>query len=224
MADLRRESMRIAGEHVGAGERVIEVGNPWTGAVVGTVPKGSVADVRRAFAAARAFRSPLSRHDRSLILSRAAERLAARREEIADLITAESGLCKKDTLYEVGRACDVFTFAAHAALNGRQPDVLLRRQRPRPPPAHPHAARAPARDQRHHAVQPPAEPGRAQGGAVHRHEQHDGAQALREDVRSPRCCSPTCSTTWACRPRCSRWSPATRARSPTSSSPIPTPS
>jgi phosphonoacetaldehyde dehydrogenase len=116
MADLRRESMRIAGEHVGAGERVIEVGNPWTGAVVGTVPKGSVADVRRAFAAARAFRSPLSRHERSLILIRAAERLAARREEIADLITAESGLCKKDTLYEVGRAGDVFTFAAHAAL------------------------------------------------------------------------------------------------------------
>jgi aldehyde dehydrogenase (NAD+) len=116
MADIRRESMRIAGEHVGAGERVIEIRNPWNGALVGTVPRGSVADVRRAFAAARAFRSPLSRHERSLILSRAAERLAARREEIADLITAESGLCKKDTLYEVGRACDVFTFASHAAL------------------------------------------------------------------------------------------------------------
>jgi putative phosphonoacetaldehyde dehydrogenase len=116
MADIRRESMRIAGEHVGAGERVIEVRNPWNDALVGTVPRGSVADVRRAFAAARAFRSPLSRHERSVILARAAERLAARREEIADLITAESGLCKKDTLYEVGRACDVFTFASHAAL------------------------------------------------------------------------------------------------------------
>jgi putative phosphonoacetaldehyde dehydrogenase len=115
MADIRRESMRIAGEHV-ASERVIEVLNPWNGATVGTVPRGTVADIRRAFAAARAFRSPLSRHERSLILSRAAERLAARREEISDLITAESGLCKKDTLYEVGRAIDVFTFAAHAAL------------------------------------------------------------------------------------------------------------
>jgi phosphonoacetaldehyde dehydrogenase len=104
MADIRRESMRIAGEHV-ASERVIEVLNPWNGATVGTVPRGTVADIRRAFAA-----------ERSLILSRAAERLAARREEISDLITAESGLCKKDTLYEVGRAGDVFTFAAHAAL------------------------------------------------------------------------------------------------------------
>src|SRR6187455_2708144 len=116
MADVRRESMRIAGEHVGSGERVIEVKNPWNDALVGTVPKGTVAEVRRAFAAARAFRSPLSRHERSLILSRTAERLASRREEIADLITAESGLCKKDTLYEVGRACDVFVFAANAAL------------------------------------------------------------------------------------------------------------
>jgi aldehyde dehydrogenase (NAD+) len=115
MAEVRRESMRIAGEHVGS-ERVIEVENPWTGAVVGTVPRATPADVRRAFAAARAFRSPLSRHERSVILTRAAERLATRREEISDLITAESGLCKKDTLYEVGRACDVFTFAAHAAL------------------------------------------------------------------------------------------------------------
>src|SRR5215468_1700070 len=116
MADIRRESMRIAGEHVGSSERVIEVKNPWNGALVGTVPKGTVGEVRRAFAAARAFRSPLSRHERSVILARTAERLASRREEIADLITAESGLCKKDTLYEVGRACDVFTFASHATL------------------------------------------------------------------------------------------------------------
>ncbi|MDE2004524.1 MAG: phosphonoacetaldehyde dehydrogenase, partial [Betaproteobacteria bacterium] len=35
---------------------------------------------------------------------------------ISDLITAECGICKKDSLYEVGRACDVFTFAANAAL------------------------------------------------------------------------------------------------------------
>src|SRR5215470_13023888 len=116
MADIRRESMRIAGEHVGSSERVIEVRNPWNGTLVGTVPKGTVTEVRRAFAAARAFRSPLSRHERSVILARTAERLASRREEIADLITAESGLCKKDTLYEVGRACDVFTFASHATL------------------------------------------------------------------------------------------------------------
>ncbi len=35
---------------------------------------------------------------------------------MSDLITAECGLCKKDSIYEVGRACDVFTFAGNAAL------------------------------------------------------------------------------------------------------------
>jgi aldehyde dehydrogenase (NAD+) len=32
------------------------------------------------------------------------------------LITSESGLCLKDTTHEVGRACDVFRFAAMEAL------------------------------------------------------------------------------------------------------------
>jgi putative phosphonoacetaldehyde dehydrogenase len=65
---------------------------------------------------ARAFRSPLTRHDRYRILHRAAEILRARTEDVSDLITAESGICKKDSLYEVGRACDVFVFAGNAAL------------------------------------------------------------------------------------------------------------
>ena len=43
------EKMRIGGERAG-GSRVIEVRNPYTGAVVGTVPKGTVEDIRRAFA------------------------------------------------------------------------------------------------------------------------------------------------------------------------------
>ena len=42
---------------------------------------------------------------------------AAAPTEISDLITAESGICKKDSLYEVGRACDVFVFAGNAALD-----------------------------------------------------------------------------------------------------------
>ncbi|HSN46257.1 MAG TPA: phosphonoacetaldehyde dehydrogenase [Casimicrobiaceae bacterium] len=120
LQDLRhghvlRATMRIAGAEVG-GERSIEVRNPYTGGLVGTVPKAGVDDLRRAFAIARAFRSPLTRHDRYRILHRAAEILRARAEDVSDLITAEAGLCKKDTLYEVGRACDVFVFAGNAAL------------------------------------------------------------------------------------------------------------
>ncbi len=108
-------TMRIAGEHVG-GDRVIEVRNPYTGALVGTVPKASVDDVRRAFAIARGYRATLTRYERSAVMQRTAALIRERADAISDLITAESGLCKKDTLYEVGRACDVFTFAANAAL------------------------------------------------------------------------------------------------------------
>ncbi|MBK6337763.1 MAG: phosphonoacetaldehyde dehydrogenase [Betaproteobacteria bacterium] len=107
--------MLIAGSAVG-GERSIDVRNPYNGNLVGTVPRAGVDDLRRAFAIARAFRSPLTRHDRYRILHRAAEILRARADDVSDLITAESGLCKKDTLYEVGRACDVFVFAGNAAL------------------------------------------------------------------------------------------------------------
>ncbi len=124
MADLKdvrhghvlHAKMRIAGQPVG-GERTIEVHNPYTGALVGTVPKATVDDIRRAFAIARAYRPRLTRHDRYRILYRAAEIIRGRTDEISDLITAECGICKKDSLYEVGRACDVFVFAGNAALN-----------------------------------------------------------------------------------------------------------
>ena len=110
-----REKMRIAGERVG-GDRVIDVHNPYTGALVGTVPRATVDEVRRAFAIARGYRPQLTRHDRYRILYRAAEIIGGRAEEISDLITAECGICKKDSLYEVGRARDVLTFAGNAAL------------------------------------------------------------------------------------------------------------
>jgi phosphonoacetaldehyde dehydrogenase len=96
--------------------RMMNVHNPYTREVAGTVPKATVEDVRRAFASAAGFRSTLTRHGRATILQKAAELLRARTEEASDLITRESGLCKKDSLYEVGRVCDVFTFAAMEAL------------------------------------------------------------------------------------------------------------
>src|SRR6195256_2869516 len=109
------EKMRIAGKAVG-GERVIEVMNPYTGAVVGTVPKAGLDDVRHAFSLAKSFKSKLTRYDRYRICYRAAELIRNRSEEISDLITAECGICKKDSMYEVGRACDVFVLAGNAAL------------------------------------------------------------------------------------------------------------
>jgi putative phosphonoacetaldehyde dehydrogenase len=112
---MKTESLRIAGEKV-APERVIEVRYPYTGEVVATVPKASVDDVRRAIALARQYKPTLTRYERYKILMKAGELIAGRRDEIARLITLESGLCLKDTLYEVGRASDVLLFAANQAL------------------------------------------------------------------------------------------------------------
>ena len=95
---------------------VIEVRNPFTRELVDTVPKASVADVKRAFETAHAFKPAFTRYERASLLEKAAELLRARAEAASDLITRESGLCKKDSLYEVGRVCDVLQFSAMEAL------------------------------------------------------------------------------------------------------------
>jgi phosphonoacetaldehyde dehydrogenase len=112
---LIRESLRIAGEKVSR-DRVIEVRHPYSGELIGTVAKATVEDVKRALKIARGFRSTLTRHDRYTILMKAGAIVASRRDDLAQLITLESGLCIKDALYEVGRASDVLLFAANQAL------------------------------------------------------------------------------------------------------------
>jgi putative phosphonoacetaldehyde dehydrogenase len=114
--DFIEEAMRIGGERV-ARPRVIAVHNPYTGEAVGTVPKAGPEDVRRAFAIAAGYRARLSRYERHRILHKAAELVIARSEEISALITAESGLCRKDSRYEAGRVRDVLLFGANAALD-----------------------------------------------------------------------------------------------------------
>ena len=109
------EKMRIAGKLVDADER-LEVFNPYTGEVVGTVPAARPEQVAEAFRIGNDYKSKLTRYDRQKILTRTAEILASRREEIAHLITAESGLCLKDSLYEVGRAYDVYLLAGQMAI------------------------------------------------------------------------------------------------------------
>lgn len=114
-ANTRHEAMRLAWDD-GKRDRHIEVLNPWDGAVVGTVPCATPADVRTSFEVAAAYRPKLSRSDRAEILTKAAEIIRDRRDEIADLITAECGISKKDSLYETGRSYDVFTLAAKLAI------------------------------------------------------------------------------------------------------------
>ncbi|WP_460451513.1 phosphonoacetaldehyde dehydrogenase [Alsobacter sp. SYSU BS001988] len=112
---FRREAMRIAGRPV-ATDDVVEVLNPYTDEVVGTVPSARPEHVREAFAKARAFKPKLSRYERQQILLRTADILRERREDFARLITAETGLCWKDSLYEASRAYDVYSFAGQLCI------------------------------------------------------------------------------------------------------------
>ncbi|MDF3075840.1 MAG: phnY [Alphaproteobacteria bacterium] len=114
-SSVRHESMRVAGKKVDADD-VIEVFNPYDNSVVGAVPKGTKAHAAQAFEIASKYKPTLTRYDRQKILMRTGEILASRRDEIARLITAESGLSMKDSTYEVGRAYDVFTLSGQMAI------------------------------------------------------------------------------------------------------------
>jgi len=110
-----QESLRIAGERVDRDERV-DVLNPWDNSVVGSVPRATADDVARAFDIAAAYQPTLTRYQRQQILIKTAEILTSRRDEISDLITAELGISKQDSLYEVGRAFDVFSLAGQLCI------------------------------------------------------------------------------------------------------------
>ncbi len=117
--DQQLDQMRIAGRKVGAaraGERSIAVSNPYSGRVIGTVPKATLEEVREAFAIGHSFKSTLTRFERSAILNGAAEIVRSRVDEISRLISAESGLCLKDSVYEAGRVSDVLLFGATEVL------------------------------------------------------------------------------------------------------------
>ncbi len=106
--------MRIGGRKVDA-EGVVPVHYPYTNEVIGTVPAGRAEHAAKAFAIAAAYKPKLTRYERQQILFRTAELIRGRKDQLSDLITLELGLSKKDSLYEVGRAYDVYTLAGMLA-------------------------------------------------------------------------------------------------------------
>ncbi|MEL6800141.1 MAG: phosphonoacetaldehyde dehydrogenase [Pseudomonadota bacterium] len=112
---IRHEPMRIAGRKVDA-EGVIEVRYPWDNSVIGTVPAGTAAHAREAFDIAAAYTPKLTRYERQKILLNTAEIIVSRRDELANLITLELGISMADSLYEVGRAFDVYTLAGQLCI------------------------------------------------------------------------------------------------------------
>ena len=112
---INNESMRIAGKKVEA-EKVIEVEYPYTGEVIGTVPAGNAEHAKQALDIAANFTPKLTRYERQKILQNTAEKLIERKEDISNVITYELGISKKDSLYEVGRAFDVFSLTAQLCI------------------------------------------------------------------------------------------------------------
>ena len=113
---IRHEPMRLAGRKVDT-DGVIEVRYPYTNEVCATVPAGTAQHAQEAFEIAANYQPKLTRYERQQILIRTGELLNARRDELSDVITLELGISKKDSLYEVGRAYDVFTLAGQLCLH-----------------------------------------------------------------------------------------------------------
>lgn len=114
--DIRHEGMRIGGEIVFT-DAVIEVKYPYTNEVIGTVPAGTAEHARKAFEIAAAYKSKLSRYERSQILQRTGELIGEKREYLAKWLVLELGICHQHAIYETKRAQDVYQFASHQVLN-----------------------------------------------------------------------------------------------------------
>jgi len=112
---IKNESMRIAGKKVDA-EKVIEVEYPYTKEIIGTVPAGNAEHAKKALDIAANYTPKLTRYERQKILQKTAEKLVEKKEEISDVITYELGISKQDSLYEVGRAYDVFSLTAQLCI------------------------------------------------------------------------------------------------------------
>jgi aldehyde dehydrogenase (NAD+) len=100
------------------GEDVLEVTSPHDGAVAGRTTLAGPADVEAAVAAAhdaRAACAATPAHVRAAALDHVSRRLAERREEVAALITAESGKPLKWARLEVDRAVSTFRWGAEEA-------------------------------------------------------------------------------------------------------------
>ena len=102
----------IAGE--AAGGDLLDVIYPYTGEVAGRVRQVDGAGLERALTATQPVE--MTRWARHEILTKARTLLSERAEEFAQLIRCETGLCMRETRYEVGRTQDVLQFAAMEAL------------------------------------------------------------------------------------------------------------
>lgn len=105
----------VAGKSVNT-SKTLSVHSPFNNRLVGTVELVGIKETNEAIEAALQGGKILSRYERYTILDKTRQLLMKRKEEIAQLISAESGLCIREGRYEIGRAHDVLLFAAMECL------------------------------------------------------------------------------------------------------------
>jgi putative phosphonoacetaldehyde dehydrogenase len=105
----------VAGEAI-VSDKLLEVRSPYDNRLVGTVTLANASHAEKAIETALKGGQKLSRYERYVILEKTRQLLTERKEEFAQVISAESGLAIREARYETGRAHDVLMFAAIEAL------------------------------------------------------------------------------------------------------------
>ena len=175
--EFKREANLIGGEWVGAeGGKTIDVTDPATGDVIGTVPGSGKAETKRAIeAAAAAFPGWAGKlaSERADALRKLAALIEQNKEELAMLLTVEQGKSLTELRGEVGMsAAYVLWFAEEA--RRMYGDTI---PSPWAGPPHHHDQAAGRCRRRDHAVELPVVDDRAQARAGAGDRLHDGHQA-----------------------------------------------
>ncbi|MBB6126163.1 phosphonoacetaldehyde dehydrogenase [Mucilaginibacter lappiensis] len=113
--NIIKSASLIAGKPVISG-KILAVNNPYNGHLVGTVEMAGLNDTQAAIDIALKGGRVLTRYERYSVLDKTRTMLLERKEEFAQLITAEAGLCITEARYEIGRAHDVLLFASMECL------------------------------------------------------------------------------------------------------------
>ena len=165
-----RHPFYLAGRAVDAGD-LLPVADKYSGQVVSHAVLADrsaiLAGIAAAFAARPAMRA-FPPYARRAVLRQCVEKLSARQAELATLLAIEAGKPIRDARGEVTRLIDTFEVAAEEAVR-IDGEVVNLEISPRAKGYRGFTKRVP--DRRllvHHAVQLPAQPGRAQGRPRHR--------------------------------------------------------
>ncbi len=105
----------VAGKKINT-SKTLSVHSPYDNRLAGTVALAGIKETNEAIEAALQGGKILNRYERYSVLDKTRQLLMSRKEEIAQLISSESGLCIREGRYEIGRAHDVLMFAAMECL------------------------------------------------------------------------------------------------------------